>query len=72
MRTRTSTIEEFDATAPPELRVCGDMAVQVGEVRLRVRDAKDSVVEYRYRSTLVYERRGGRWLEPVDHTTAIR
>jgi ketosteroid isomerase-like protein len=69
---RKATIEEFDLAADTELRICGDMAVQVGPMRVRVRDSQGKVTEQRYRGTVAYVRREGRWLELVDHTTAVQ
>lgn len=72
IRNRKSAIELLETTDLNLMHIQGDMAVETGIEHLRARDVEGHPVDARYRYTVVFIRRGGRWLGLIDQSTQIR
>jgi ketosteroid isomerase-like protein len=73
MRGRKGTIDSFELSANDSVvHVCGGLAVETGIEHLRAHDAEGQQLDARYRYTVVYMRRDGRWQEIVDQATRIQ
>ena len=70
MGQRTAVIEQFELS-PELITVSGNLALETGVERLRVRTSQGQLEDRGYRYTVAYIRTACRWTGVLNHATTI-